>query len=205
MTSRQGLRDRLSVIGPLTPDIARGVRASLATLVPFFLARRFGHQELVWMALGGWFGTLADPGGSRMARAKILAAFGAFGAALIAASRFALSSAVLGTAFLALVAFIGSLLRAVGAAASAVGTFLVIVAAIACGGTLGDPLRDAVAFAVGAAWAIVLSSIVWPVWTHLELRIALAAAFRATADYARALGDLVARSTPEHDPAWATL
>ena len=37
----------------------------LAAAVPFYLAVRLGRHELAWMALGGWLGTLVDPGGLR--------------------------------------------------------------------------------------------------------------------------------------------
>lgn len=201
----QQFRASVVRIGPLAPDIARGIRAALATLVPFFLARQLGRQELVWMALGGWFGTLADPGGLRSSRAKVLASFGVAGAALIVGSRFVAPSPVLATLALALVAFGGSLLRAVGAAATAVGTFVVVVAAIALGNPLESPFAGAIAFLVGSGWAIVLSSIVWPVWTHLNLRIALGSVYRAISEYAVAIGELVRRDVDDRDPAWASL
>ncbi|MBX3224056.1 MAG: hypothetical protein KF795_26310, partial [Labilithrix sp.] len=64
-----------AALGVFVPDVARGVRAACATLVPFYFARTLGRHTLVWIALGGWLGTLADPGGARGSRAKTLASF----------------------------------------------------------------------------------------------------------------------------------
>lgn len=196
---------RLSAAGPLAPDVARGVRAAVATLVPFYFARQLGSRELVWLALGGWLGTLADQGGSRLSRARTLATFGVLGAVTVALCEATRPLPVAAEVVLAIAAFTGSLVRAVGAAASTMGTLVVITAAIASGAPQANPVRDATAFAIGAAWAVVLSSIVWPVWTHLQLRIALARAFRALSDYARALDEALRDDIPEHDDAWATL
>jgi uncharacterized membrane protein YccC len=203
MTMR--LREHLAASGPLVPDLARGVRAALATLLPFYFARKLGHQELVWMALGGWLGTLADPGGRRAMRAKTLAVFAVSGALVVALAGSVKPIAGAAALVLGLVAFGGSLVRAAGAAASSIGSLLVVVAAIAVGGSATDPLRASLAFVAGGVCAIVLSSIVWPVWTHLPARIAIAGAFRAMAGYVHALGEAVADRVPEGDPRWAEL
>ncbi len=202
MTSLRPLLGRLSAAGPLAPDIARGLRAAIATLVPFYFARELGNRDLVWVALGGWLGTLADHGGARLARAKTLAVFAIVGAITVAVCRAAAGSFGLGVGILAAIAFAGSIMRAVGATASGTGTLVVVVAAISVGTPPGDTVRDAVAFAIGAGWAVVLSSIVWPVWTHLPLRVAIAKAYRALSDYAFALEDATARGLPQHDAAW---
>ena len=57
-----------------TPDLVKGLRGGVATLVPFYLAIWLGRQEFAWMALGGWLGTLVDPGGLRSTRAKTTSA-----------------------------------------------------------------------------------------------------------------------------------
>ncbi|MBX3218090.1 MAG: FUSC family protein [Labilithrix sp.] len=194
-----------AALGVFVPDVARGVRAACATLVPFYFARTLGRHTLVWIALGGWLGTLADPGGARGSRAKTLASFALAGAVVVALADRVAPSSWAAAALLAAVAFAGSLLRALGAAASGVGTLLVVTAAIAVGGQRGAPLEDALAFAGGAAWATVLSSVVWPVWTHLRMRHGLAEVFRALAGYARAIDRAVEQAVPEHDAAWVRL
>ena len=54
------MRERLAVVAP---DLAKGVRAAIATLVPFYLAGALHDPALAWVALGGWLLALADPGG----------------------------------------------------------------------------------------------------------------------------------------------
>lgn len=190
--------------GPLAPDIARGLRAAAATLIPFYLARELGHHELAWMAIGGWLGTLADPGGARSSRAVTLAVFAILGAAGVAVSEVAAPSTPVATLVLALAALGGSLVRAAGAAPAAVGTLFIIVVAIGLGGPRGHPVRDALWFAAGGAWAVVLSSILWPVPTHARQRISLAACWRALSDYADALADAAA-GAPARDASWSAL
>lgn len=192
-------------LGALAPDVARGVRAAIATLVPFYFARTLGRHALVWVALGGWLGTLADPGGARGSRAKTLASFVVGGAAVVALADLVAPSPAASAALLASVAFAGSLLRAIGAGPAGVGTLLVVTAAIAVGGPRGAPLEDAAAFAAGGAWATVLSSVVWPVWTHLRMRYALADVFHALAEYTRAIDRAVEQGAPEHDASWSAL
>lgn len=196
------MRERLE---PILPDIARGFRAAFATLVPFYLARRFAIHELAWTALGGWLGTLADPGGLRLGRAKVLGAFAVGGTAVVFVSELACGSAPSGVLTLAALAFLLSLLRAIGAASSAVGSMLLVAAAIALGGLAGDPARDALGFLGGATWALVFSSIVWPVWTHMPVRVPLARCWHEIGAYVEALDRAVAAELKEGDPEWSTL
>ena len=190
---------------PLVPDVARGVRAAIATLLPFYLARRFGVHALAWTALGGWLGTLADPGGLRGTRARVLAAFAVAGAVVVACSALAARTTPASILFLAALAYGGSVVRVNGAAATAVGSLLVVTGAIGLGGLAGEPLTDAAAFFGGAVWAIVLSSIVWPIWTHLPVRLPLAACFRAIDAYGGALERAIAEAWPSGDPRWSAL
>ncbi|MFO0734381.1 MAG: FUSC family protein [Labilithrix sp.] len=54
----------------------------------------------------------------------------------------------------------------------------------------------------GALWAVVLSSIVWPIWTHLPVRLPLARCFEALDAYRAALDGA---SWAAGDPRWNTL
>lgn len=188
----------------LTPAIANGVRAAVATLIPFFLAAALGRAELAWMALGGWLGTLADPGGLRTTRVKALGTFGIVGALIVPLSERCGSSVWLATVLLALVAFAGTLARALGPAAATVGTMTVIVAAVGTSKTGNASYGiDALAFAAGALWATLLSSLVWPVSTHRPVRKAIAFVFEEMAEYAHALAECA--DTEEAGAAWSQL
>ncbi|MDB4944399.1 MAG: putative rane protein [Labilithrix sp.] len=197
-------RARDARLEALLPSLANGVRAAVATLVPFFLAAALGRAELAWMALGGWLGTLADPGGLRTTRAKALGAFVLLGVLLVPLAERCAGSVVLATAAVVLVAFVATLARALGSAAATVGTLVTVTVAVAAarvGATSGA--LDATFFAAGALWATVLSSLVWPVGLHRPVRMAVSTVFEELAAYARAI-DAVALAEPPGE-AWSRM
>jgi uncharacterized membrane protein YccC len=181
------------------------VRAAVATLIPFFLAAALGRAELAWMALGGWLGTLADPGGLRSTRAKAVGTFALLGAVVVPLGERCGASIWLATAMLAIVALGGTLARALGPAAATVGTMTAVVAAVATArnGSASSYVFDALAFVAGALWATLLSSMVWPVSMHRPVRKAVAGVFEAMSEHARAL----AASAPGEEAGahWAQL
>jgi uncharacterized membrane protein YccC len=170
----------------LQPDLTLGLRAAIATVLPFFLAIELARPELVWLALGGWLGAMADPGGARRTRASAIFAFAVLGGVVIAAGMAATVHPPLGGIVLAIVAFCGALARTAGGAASTLGTLLAVNAAIAVT-THGEPLRDGALFTLGASWAVLLSSLIWPIMTHAPLRLALSKIYVELASYADAL------------------
>ncbi|MEO6598779.1 MAG: FUSC family membrane protein, partial [Polyangiaceae bacterium] len=189
----------------ITPDLAKGLRGGVATFVPFYLATRLDRHEFAWMALGGWLGTLVDPGGLRSTRAKTLSAFALVGGGMLAISERLAGNLWLAALCLATVAFIASLLRSLGAVWSSAGTMTAIVVAIggAQGGT--NSLRDGAYFMAGAGFAVVLSSVIWPIWTHLPLRRAEANVFEALARYSAAIELCVSERLAEGDSRWSAL
>lgn len=186
----------------LVPDIANGVRAAVATMIPFHLASSLARPELAWTALGGWLGTLADPGGSKSARARAIVLFVALGSASLALAELCAGQVWLATGALVTAVFLGTLLRALGGASTTLGTMLAVVVAIASVSHSHAPLRDAGLFALGATWAMTLSTVVWPVWTHLPVRRALGTVFEAMAGYAASLEANLAEQRPYGDDAW---
>lgn len=192
-------------LAAIVPDVANGLRAGLATLIPFYLANAWGMRELSWTALGGWMGTLADPGGSRATRIKVLVVFVIAASLLLAVSEDTALSPIVATLTLAIVAFACSLLRVYGSVTSSLGTTLTIVVAIGTVRWSATPLRDALYFSAGAAWAMALSTIVWPVWTHLPLRRTIGSVFAELSTYAGALQDAAREEWPAGDPRWSEL
>ncbi len=174
----------------IAPDLARGVRAAIAVVVPFYLAAQLNQPALAWLALGGWLGALADPTGTRRARALAMAVFVIASSAVIAIAGSLAHQPIAAALFIALVGFTSSFARAINGPAGVIGTLVMLIAAIAGAGT-GSPLAAAGLFAGGAVWAVGLSSIVWPGWPHLPLRIALAKAYAELAAYAEALAAAV--------------
>jgi uncharacterized membrane protein YccC len=176
----------------LGPDLATGLRAALATVIPLILSVQLRRPELAWMAFGGWLGTLADPGGSRGRRARVLVAFVPLGPLLVWGGQQIASMPAVAIVVFAAIAGTASLLRAFGPAAGGLGTILAIVAAIATSIPSPDSRQHAVWFGAGGVIALLLSSILWPVWTHLPVRRALARVHEELAAYADALADAVA-------------
>lgn len=187
------------------PDVLTGIRAAIATVVPFGVAAQSGRHELVSMAIGGWLGTLADPGGSRGRRAASLVGFTllASGSVWLVARASAISAG-LTVAIVAVIAFLTSLLRALGAGEARLGMKISITAAISAGALSGDPWNDSIYFAAGALVALVLSSIVWPVWTHLPVRHGLAKVFLEMSSYAAAIATCMREEIPQGDDRWVT-
>jgi uncharacterized membrane protein YccC len=167
----------------LLPDLTLGVRAAIATVLPFFLSIELGRPELMWVALGGWLGAMADPGGARRTRAQAIFTFAILGGVIVAVGMAATRYPPLGGFVLATVAFCGAIARTAGGAASTLGTLLAVTAAIAVTAR-GPALEAGALFGVGASWAVVLSSLIWPIRTHGPLRAALADVYLQLSQYA---------------------
>ena len=157
------------------------------------------------MALGGWLGTLVDPGGLRSTRAKTMGAFALIGGAALGVSESLARNTWLAALGLMLVAFPASLLRSLGAVWASSGTMILIAVAIGSAQGGSAPLLDGGCFALGAGFATLLSSVIWPIWTHLPLRRAEASVFEALSRYAAAIEACVQTGVPEGDPRWSEL
>jgi uncharacterized membrane protein YccC len=188
-----------------TPDLVKGLRGGVATLVPFYLAIWLGRHEFAWMALGGWLGTLVDPGGLRSTRAKTISAFALFGGIALGISEWLAQSTWLAALGLMLIAFPASLLRSLGAVWASASTMITIVVAIGSAQGGSAPLLDGSSFAFGAAFATLLSSVIWPIWTHLPLRRAEANVFEALSRYAADIESCLRAGVPDGDPRWNQL
>jgi uncharacterized membrane protein YccC len=185
----------------IAPDLARGVRAAIAVVVPFYLAAQLNRPELAWLALGGWLAALADPTGTRRARATAMAIFVIASFAVITVGGILADSPVVAAMFIAIVGFVASFARAINGPAGTVGNMITLIAAIASARVAGAPIADALWFVAGALWAIGLSSIVWPGWPHLPLRLSLAKVYEELAAYCEALDT----ATTDPDADWSAI
>jgi uncharacterized membrane protein YccC len=189
----------------LLPDLATGVRGALVTATPLLLSIQLARPELVWMAFGGWLGTLTDPGGSRGLRARVLTAFLVVGMLLVWAGQRIASRPPVAVLLFAAIAGAASFLRSLGPAAGVMGTTLSIVAAIATAIPSASSLRDALWFSAGGGVALVFSSILWPVWTHLPVRRSVARAFEELSAYGGQLAACVDAGFRGGDERWTAL
>ncbi len=101
------------------------------------------------------------------------------------------------------VVFTASMARAFGGIAATIGTTIAIVVAIAAEATSSPAFITAGLFALGSAWAVALSTIIWPVWPHLPLRAPTAQVYAALANYTEAIAE-VARDHAG-DTAWSAI
>ncbi|MDB4952641.1 MAG: putative rane protein [Myxococcales bacterium] len=190
---------RLAIVAP---DLTKGLRAAIATVVPFYLAIALRRPELAWVALGGWLGSLADPGGSRHARAFAMACFVAFGGVAVVVADASSRTPLVATALVASISFLASFAGVLGSTSGIVGTLVAVTSAIAATTNDGHALRDGLLFAGGALWAVALSSIMWPVWPHRPARYAVARVFAELAEYAETTANL-ANDPESRAAAWS--
>jgi uncharacterized membrane protein YccC len=170
--------------GAARPDYVAGFRAATATIVPLVIGDLTGHPQFIWVALGGWLATFADPGGPYPLRAATLLAYVAVSAASIAAGSIAAIHPWSGIVLLFLWAVGCALLRVYGEAAGTVGSLALIAFCIALGTPVPDlgalELRTAL-FAAGGLWAAGLALALWPVHPYRPVRRAIAACHHALA------------------------
>lgn len=186
----------------LLPDLLRGLRAALATILPFYFALSLDRPELNWLALGGWLGSLLETSGSRKDRAQLIFAFALLGGLSVAILQALLQGPGGSTLFLILLSFLFTLLRVWGSGVSSLGSLLLIAAAISQGDHAESPLQAGVYFTLGASWATLLSSVVWPVGPHLPLRRAIAHTYNELSSYALALQEAARQTLVQEQPAW---
>jgi len=186
----------------VAPDLQNGLRAAIATVGPFALAGVLHDDRLALAGLGGWLGTLVDPGGERAMRARVLVAFAIAGALALLLAHAASVTPWTSAIALGGVCFVTALARALGASGATTGTLLAIVFAVGTAQDGGAPLRDATYFALGAMQAVLLSSILWPIAHHGPLRHAVARVHRALSAYAEALRGCAQEDAPDGDPRW---
>lgn len=185
------------------PELRAGLRAATATVLPLVVGELTGQLGFVWVAIGGWLGSLADTGGSYTTRALAVAAIGLIGGgAMLVAS---IASPGLGLALLFAVAMACSFLRVFGEGGTAVGTLLLVTFCMGLGLPLAthDALLRSALFAAGCGTSMVLSLFFWPIHPYAQAREAVAACFEALAQYARAVSAVLAGSSSEE--AWPTM
>jgi uncharacterized membrane protein YccC len=179
------------------PDYVAGLRAATATIVPLVLGEATGRPQLIWMALGGWLATFADPGGPYPLRASALGAFALAGGLSVLVG--GLSGAEPWLAVCALFGWAGAcaLLRVYGEVAGAVGSMALIAFAIAQGSAApaATDAMNALLFAAGGLWAAALALVLWPLHPFKPVRAAVAECHTAIAAHLRELA-----ASP---PSWA--
>ncbi len=173
-------------------ELAAGLRAATATILPLVAAELLHRQAFTSMALGGWLAGFADPGGPYRARAQALLEF-----ILVGSSAYVLGTLVgrfpaAGVLALFVVAFGASFARVLGASIGTIGNLSLLVFCIAAGAP-ADSVHTALMrgglLAAGALGAAFLALALWPIHAYGPAREAVAEALRALADCARAVAE----------------
>ena len=196
--------------GSLALDAARpqwgaGLRAATAMMVPLALGWVTHRPELIWAALGGWLGMLADPGGPYPVRARAMATFTLAGTAATFTGSLAGQSPWVAIPALFVFALVCSLVRVRGDTAAIIGVLALTMFCITEGtpARLGESLVRAETFAAGSLFALLLSVAVWPFRPYHPVRQAVAGSWLAIGDLAVAVARLAA--SPENPAAWDAL
>jgi uncharacterized membrane protein YccC len=176
-----------TALAPARPAWSAGLRAALATCAPL-AADHFLHVGGgTWMSLAGFSGALADRGGPYRTRAATLAALTAGGAAAAALGTFGASHPPIAVPLTLVVALACSLARAYGIAGASVGVSVLNIYVIALGyppSSPGEALSRSEFVVVGGLWAMLVALVLWPLRPYRPVRLAVAGAYRAVADYA---------------------
>jgi uncharacterized membrane protein YccC len=175
---------------PAPPAIAAGLRTATATVAPLLAGHALGIPEAMLAGLGGFMVSRADNGGAYRSRATAMATQG------LAVAAGAVAGALLrpwpGAAVPAVLLWTtaASLARAYGPAAGTAGVVATVMFVVA----LSTPSVGTAAalehggwVLAGGAWAMLLSLALWPVRFYRPGMLAVAACYRALADYAEAM------------------
>jgi uncharacterized membrane protein YccC len=169
------------------PDWTAGLRTASAMVLPLAIGWATGRPELVWVGLGGWLGSLADPGGPYRERAISIATFAVAAAAFTALGGLLATPVWVAAPALFVCALLCSLVRVRGDTAATMGVLALVMFCI----TQGQPapvamdLERGALLGVGALFALALSVAFWPFRPYRPVR-------RAVASVWSNLGNLIA-------------
>jgi uncharacterized membrane protein YccC len=180
-----------TALGPARPAYAAGLRAAIATVAPLIASHMLTLGGATWMSLAGFSGALADKGGPYRTRAATLGALVLAGALVVILGTFGVTHPAVAIPLSFAVAVACSLGRAYGNAGASVGLAALSIYVIALGyppeaGTsVGAAALARAGFVViGGTWAMLVALVLWPLRPYRPVRLAVAAAYRALADYA---------------------
>lgn len=193
-------------LGARRPAYAAGLRAAVATMAPVLAAPWLPAEAATWMMLAGFNGALNDRGGSYRTRAMtmgVLAIATAIAVGLGALAHGHLVAAILLT-FAVSVAC--ALARVWGSPGAGIGgavlcSYLISLALPPDG--ISEAVHRALFAIAGGAWVMLISLVLWPLRPYRPVRVAVAACYRALAEYADDLAMRTQRGE-SHD-AWELL
>lgn len=185
------------------PAYAAGLRAGIATVVPLLIDRMLATGGGTWVSLAGLNGALNDRGGPYRSRAIVLAAVTVVSAVVVFLGSVLASHPYVAIPVVFAIGTVCGLMRVwpeigPGLGVTTLVTFTIALAIPAA--SVGDAAMRAMYIAIGGLWSMVIALIVWPLRPYRPVRLAVAACYRAVANYVE--GATVASRTGARDP-WA--
>ncbi len=175
-------------VAEASPAYGAALRAATVTVLPLLYGEATGHLEFIWMGLGGWLSSFADPGGSYPARATSMSLFVIGGPTALLLGSLAGRHPLAAPALLLAAALVCSMVRVYGDAAATAGVLVLVSFCIGVGTPSAEPYARAGLMAAGGLLAMALALGLWAVHPYAPAREAVAACYRALAELARALG-----------------
>ncbi len=176
-------------------SLLEGLRAAAAVALTMAVAGFLDLPQLNIAALGALLTCFADPGGPLASRLPPMWIFGLLGGTAFGVFPLALSGAPTGAVLLAsTMIFAASLARIYGQGGMQAGNLISVAIVLALDAPVAVPLvgvKLGLSFAAGAAWASVLTLVLWRFRPYAPARAALAQIARSLADMVRSL-DVIA-------------
>lgn len=185
------------------------LQAAAISAAPVILAVLAHEPRLGWSAIAAFWACFGDPGGPLRQRAGAMLALGLIGALFCFLASVSATHLWLLLPLTFVCCTFGGLLRVLGPAAAIVGTLLsagFVVAAELPAPTWSDSLSYTLFFLAGAAWAILMTALVWRRRPWKDATHAVAHCYRCLADFADALARMYSGLTPATSPqAWSAV
>jgi uncharacterized membrane protein YccC len=180
-------------LAPARPALPAGLRTAVVATLPLVVAQVFGLPQATWVAVAGFLISLGDKGGAYRTRARTMLAttVAVLMSALIAVLTVRAPALVLPVTFLWITA--AGLAHAYGDAVAGVGTVGAVVFCVslfAAPPDLVGALSRLALLAVGGAWAMSLSLVLWPIRVYKPARRAVAAVYDEIAEYASEIASI---------------
>jgi uncharacterized membrane protein YccC len=177
-------------------DWMRGLRAAVALCVPLVAGDVLGLANFGWMGLGGYEGTISDPGGPYRLRMRSLLTLTVGGGVGVFLGEMAGNSLHWALPLTMLWCFAWSYVAVLGQPFTTAGVLVQVV--YICG--LGAPaanwrtaLGPALLLMAGGAWSMALSLFLWPLDSYRPARSAVADCYAELASFLQSVMELSAR------------
>lgn len=178
-----------TTLAPGRPALWLGLRTAAAVALPLAIAPWLHPLAATWAPIAAFGIALVDKGGAYRSRAKAMGSVALGGIAAVTIGTIASGNPALAIAAVTITATLCAFGQAFPPAGPAIGNTIAIHMIIAAflPPYLGALRGALLGYAGGAAWALLLGLVVWPVRVYKPLRRAVSATLGGLADYTSSL------------------